>query len=140
MINNLLPECKRLAQLRHRRTLANLAVFDALPHTCYNSNMEQLIADNQSEIATLCRRYSVQRLELFGSAAGADFDPHSSDADFLVEFQPLAEGQHADAYFGLRESLAKLLKRPVDLVMTGAIRNRYFLQAIEPSRTLLYAA
>jgi predicted nucleotidyltransferase len=101
--------------------------------------MESSIADHSSEIANLCRHYSVQRLELFGSATGNAFDPTRSDADFLVEFQPLAEGQHADAYFGLRESLATLLKRPVDLVMTGAIRNRYFLQAIEPSRTLLYA-
>jgi len=36
--------------------------------------------------------------------------------------------------------LAALLARPVDLVMTRAIRNRYFLEAIEPTRILLYAA
>ena len=102
--------------------------------------MEQFIAEHRSEIADLCRRYSVQRLELFGSAAGDAFDARHSDADFLVEFQPLVEGQHAEAYFGLRESLTILLGRSVDLVMTSAIRNRYFLQAIEHSRTLLYAA
>jgi hypothetical protein len=60
--------------------------------------------------------------------------------DFLVEFEPLADGEHADAYFGLKESLTALFARPVDLVMTRAIRNRYFLEAIEPTRTLLYAA
>lgn len=102
--------------------------------------MEPCIAKHRSEIADLCRRYSVQRLELFGSATGDAFDARCSDADFLVEFQSLAEGQHAEAYFGLRESLIALLGRPVDLVMTKAIRNRYFLQAIEPTRTLLYAA
>lgn len=74
------------------------------------------------------------------SATGKAFDPISSDADFLVEFQPLAEGQHADAYFGLCESLSALLDRPVDLAMTKAIRNRYFLHAIEPSRRLCYAS
>jgi uncharacterized protein len=52
----------------------------------------------------------------------------------------LAEGEHADAYFGLRESLELLLSRPIDLEMTKAIRNPYFLEAIEPARTLLYAA
>jgi predicted nucleotidyltransferase len=102
--------------------------------------MERFIADHRSEIADLCRRYSVQRLELFGSATGFAFDPRHSDADFLVEFEPLAEGEHANAYFGLRESLESLLARPIDLVMTRAIRNRYFLEAIEPTRTLLYAA
>lgn len=102
--------------------------------------MVPLIAQYRSEISELCRRYHVQRLELFGSAAGESFDSRRSDVDFLVEFEPLAEGEHADAYFGLRESLELLLSRPIDLVMTKAIRNPYFLEAIEPSRTLLYAA
>lgn len=94
----------------------------------------------RSEVADLCRRFRVQRLELFGSATSDRFNAQSSDIDLLVEFQPLAEGEHADAYFGLRESLELLLARPVDLVMLRAVRNPYFLQAIEPTRTLLYAA
>jgi predicted nucleotidyltransferase len=107
---------------------------------CYYSYMVQFIAQHAREIDDICRRYRVRRLELFGSAAGDSFDPSRSDVDFLVEFEPLADGEHADAYFGLKESLAALLARPVDLVMTSAIRNRYFLEAIEPTRTLLYAA
>ena len=102
--------------------------------------MVKAIAQRRNEISELCRRYRVRRLELFGSAAGETFDPHRSDVDFLVEFEPLADGEHADAYFGLRESLESLLGRPVDLVMTRAIRNPYFLEAIAPTRTLLYAA
>ena len=102
--------------------------------------MEPSIAKHREEIAELCRRYRVSRLELFGSAVGDRFEADRSDVDFLVEFQPLADGEHADAYFGLLESLKSLFARPVDLVMTRAIRNRYFLQAIEPTRTLVYAA
>ena len=79
--------------------------------------MEPLVAQHQTEIDELCRRHHVQRLELFGSAAGDQFDPERSDVDFLVEFQPLAEGERADAYFGLREGLESLLQRPIDLVM-----------------------
>jgi uncharacterized protein len=46
--------------------------------------MHRLIQDKRSEIAELCRRYHVQQLEMFGSAArGDDFDPAKSDADFL---------------------------------------------------------
>jgi uncharacterized protein len=114
--------------------------FDALYTVCYDSGMNANIAQRRPEIVDLCRRYRVRRLELFGSAAADQFDPQRSDVDFLVEFEPLAEGQHADAYFGLREALEALLSRPVDLVMTRAIRNPYFLEAIEPTRTLLYAA
>jgi uncharacterized protein len=98
------------------------------------------VSKHRHEIAELCRQHRVRRLELFGSAVGENFNPQRSDADFLVEFEPLADGEHADAYFGLRESLERLLGRPIDLVMTRAIRNRYFLQAIEPTRTVLYAA
>jgi len=102
--------------------------------------MDALISKRRQEIADLCRLYRVSRLELFGSAVGDSFDSDRSDVDFLVEFEPLAEGEHADAYFGLLESLESLFARPVDLVMTRAIRNRYFLQVIERTRTLIYAA
>jgi predicted nucleotidyltransferase len=68
------------------------------------------------------------------------FNPRTSDFDFLVEFLPLPEGKRADAYFGLREDLEALFERPIDLVMTQAIRNRYFLAGIRGSRTPLYAA
>ena len=51
--------------------------------------MHAAIADKREELAELCRQYDVARLEVFGSAArGTDFDPETSDADFLVEFDP----------------------------------------------------
>jgi predicted nucleotidyltransferase len=54
--------------------------------------MHPFIHQNQSAIAELCRRYRVQRLEVFGSAArGTDFAPESSGADFLVEFSPSSD-------------------------------------------------
>ena len=102
--------------------------------------MDPALATHRTQIADLCRRYRVHRLELFGSAATARFDAHRSDLDFLVEFEPLADGEHADAYFGLLAALESLFRRPIDLVMTRAIRNRYFLEAIQPTRTLLNAA
>jgi uncharacterized protein len=91
-------------------------------------------------MVALCRAHRVKRLELFGSAATDRFDPLSSDLDFLVEFEDLGERGWFDAYFGLKESLERLFKRSVDLVMPRAIRNPYFLESIAPSRTLLYAA
>ena len=92
------------------------------------------------ELEAVCRRYGVHRLELFGSAATGRDRPGESDLDFLVEFGPLPPGGYADAYFGLLESLEELFGRTVDLVVPSAIRNPYFLKAIEGTRTLLYAA
>ena len=82
----------------------------------------------------------MRRLEVFGSAAGEGFEPSRSDLDFLVDFEPSSHSEMADRYFGLLEALEDLFGCRIDLVMTAAIKNPYFLKGIEPSRTLLYAA
>jgi predicted nucleotidyltransferase len=102
--------------------------------------MQSIIASHQRELLELCERFAVRRLEVFGSAAGERFDPSRSDLDFLVELRTASPREMADRYFGLLEALEGLFGRSVDLVMTAAIKNPYFLQGIEPSRTLLSAA
>lgn len=102
--------------------------------------MHPTIETRRDELAALCARHGVRRLDLFGSAATGRFDPQTSDFDFLVDFESAPPAEMADRYFGLLESLEALLGRPVDLVMSSAIRNPYFRQAVESSRTLLYAA
>lgn len=82
----------------------------------------------------------MRRIELFGSATRPDFDPASSDLNFLVTFEDLDPNSYADTYFGLLEDLQKLFQRPVDLVVESSIRNPYFRQAVEATRTLVYAA
>ncbi len=100
-----------------------------------------LIEDNYESLRRLCEQYRVQRLEVFGSALTGDgFDSEKSDMDFLVEFLPLKPGEHADCYFGLLEALQDLFSRHVDLVMPRAIKNPYFLESINKSREVIYAA
>ena len=94
----------------------------------------------QVELQALCRRFRVRSLEVFGSAATGHFHGDTSDLDFLVEFEPQVSAGYADLYFGLLESLRALFGRPVDLVVASTIRNPYFRQAVDGSRTLLYAA
>jgi predicted nucleotidyltransferase len=99
-----------------------------------------MIDEHLAALADLCRRHHVLRLSLFGSATRDDFDPQRSDLDFLVDFEALPSGLYADAYFGLLESLAQLFGRPVDLVVASAIKNPYFWQSVDQTKTLLYAA
>jgi predicted nucleotidyltransferase len=48
--------------------------------------MVPAILEHRKEIADLCRRYGVIRLEVFGSAArGTDFDTDRSDIDFMID-------------------------------------------------------
>jgi len=102
--------------------------------------MNPLIEENRRELEQICRQRHVRRIELFGSATGPDFDPMTSDLDFLVTFDDLPISSYADAYFGLLEDLQRLFQRQVDLVVESSIRNPYFRQSIDSTRTIVYAA
>ena len=81
--------------------------------------MHQVLEEKRFGIAAACRRHKVSRLDVFGSAArGTDFDVETSDADFLVDFDP---DYGADEFFGLKDDLEKVLGRPVDLVTRNGL-------------------
>jgi uncharacterized protein len=98
-----------------------------------------LITQHREQIAALCRKYGVRKLELFGSAAREDFDAFQSDLDFFFEFDadPTAL---ANRFFGLAEDLQQLLGRRVELVSSQDVHNPYFLQVANQHRVTLYAA
>ena len=102
--------------------------------------MISVVSEQAGELEQLCLRYSVLRLDLFGSAATSQYQPEKSDLDFVVEFQPLPDGTYADTYFGLLEALERLFGKPVDLVVGSAIKNPYFRQSIEETKRLIYEA
>jgi uncharacterized protein len=102
--------------------------------------MNQLISRHRAELAHLCQLHHVHRLELFGSAARTQDGGQVRDVDFLVQFEDLDKHDYVSAYFGLLESLEKLLNKPVDLVMLSAVKNPYLAESIEKNRVLLYAA
>ncbi len=102
--------------------------------------MIQLIEDKRQEIERLCIKYSVARLDLFGSAASKPASCEAADVDLLVQFLPSVDARLFDMYFGFLEDLEALFGRSVDLVVDRAIRNPYFRKAVDESRRLLYAA
>ena len=102
--------------------------------------MNIVIENKKSELDSLCSQFSVKKLEVFGSSVTERFSEESSDLDFLVEFKELSPKEHADAYFGLLLALQDLFKRQIDLVESQAINNPYFLEGVNETRTLLYAA
>lgn len=102
--------------------------------------MHPIITARLDELRTLCEKHCVKALYAFGSATRDDFDPESSDLDFLVEFEPLPPGRRADAYFGLLEGLGELLGCEIDLIVGSAIRNPYFERSVEETKVPVYAA
>ncbi len=103
--------------------------------------MIALVEERRVELAEICRRYGVRRLDLFGSATGIGFDPEASDLDFVVSFQRRDPPELFNRYFGLKEDLEGLFGRGVDLVMEGALkRDVRFVEEVARTRVPLYAA
>lgn len=102
--------------------------------------MHSTISQQRDQIAQICKRLGIAKLEVFGSAArGLDFDVAKSDADFLVEYQP-GTPRGLESYVGLKLALEACLKRPVDLVEPARLRNPYVLADINRSREVVYVA
>ena len=102
--------------------------------------MIPIVAERSAELESLCQRYSVLRLELFGSAATGKYRSADSDLDFLVEFKELPVRDYGSAYFGLLKSLEQMFGRSVDLVDNTSIKNPYLRESIDEAKVLVYAA
>ena len=100
--------------------------------------MHALVESHRQEIADLCRRYGVTRLDLFGSAADGEFDRQRSDLDLVVRFADPTSPGIARRFFAPAEDLERLLGRPVDLLVDQPFHNPYFAQAVAETRETIY--
>ena len=100
--------------------------------------MIDLIEQKKSELFELCRKFQVERLDLFGSAATTSFQSDSSDLDFVVEFGNRVPGTYLDRYLDFAEALEKLFQRPIDLITERTIHNAYFRRSVTSTRQPIY--
>jgi hypothetical protein len=49
--------------------------------------MNPVVEEKLPDLMRICQCYGIRRLELFGSAARDDFQPATSDVDFIVTFE-----------------------------------------------------
>jgi predicted nucleotidyltransferase len=89
------------------------------------------------DIERVCRALPVKRLGLFGSALTQDFPPES-DVDILVVFDSDEKIDFFDKYFELKEQLARIFKRDIDLVVDKSFKNPIFRESVEKTRTVIY--
>lgn len=91
---------------------------------------------DRSRLASVCERYGVSRLMVFGSVARGDASP-VSDIDVLYELLPGRRlGWEVD---DLADELAEVLGRPVDLVSSAGSHPRLRPVVLAEARSL-YAA
>lgn len=86
-------------------------------------------------IITICKRYSVSTISVFGSTARGDATPNS-DIDLLVDFsQPISFLQLVT----MERELTEALGRKVDLLTENSL-SPYLREQILAERQLVYAA
>ncbi|HUN68889.1 MAG TPA: nucleotidyltransferase domain-containing protein [Burkholderiales bacterium] len=102
-----------------------------------NAMLAVEIESRRAQIAEVCARLGVRRLELFGSGTRGG---SPRDLDFLVDLGDKPPADYAAAYFALRGELESLFATSVDLVTPPGLANPYFRQRVEQEKTLLYAA
>ncbi len=96
---------------------------------------------DREDTVAFCRRWGIIELSLFGSVLGGDFGPQS-DVDVLATFAPDAQRSLFD-YAAMRDELAAIVGRPVDLVNREAVEkagNQLRRRSILESAELVYAA
>jgi predicted nucleotidyltransferase len=84
--------------------------------------MIPLIENNRYAIVALCKTYGVRKLAVFGSAVRGDFDPATSDVDFVLKFEDYGPGV-ARRFIALAGALEDLLGRRVDLVFESVVKD-----------------
>jgi len=102
--------------------------------------MHPLIEQHREQIAALCRRHGVRRLEVFGSALRDDFDIEGSDVDVVAEFQPQPVGSGLRRYFDFKSGMGAVLNRAVDIVDLASMEDTRLKRIIERTKVPLYAA
>ena len=101
--------------------------------------MNSILKNQLDTIRSLCERYRVKTLYVFGSVLTPNFDTYS-DIDLLVDFLDQDALQYASNYFQFKFELEKLFNRKIDLLEERALKNPYFIENINQKKQLLYLA
>lgn len=101
--------------------------------------MLKLIENSKPKLQELCEQYDIKTMHVFGSATTNDFN-ESSDVDILISFKDISFEKYTDNFFELHEKLEELFNRKVDLLTDKSLKNPYFIESVEKTKQLLYAA
>lgn len=99
--------------------------------------MNSILKNQLDTIRSLCERYRVKTLYVFGSVLTPNFDTYS-DIDLLVDFLDQDALQYASNYFQFKFELEKLFNRKIDLLEERTLKNPYFIENINQKKQLLY--
>ncbi len=102
--------------------------------------MQKIIEANKEKLIQLCKKFDVESMYVFGSASSEGFN-ETSDIDILISFKKdITIELYTDNYFELHYKHEELFNRKVDLITDKSLSNPYFIESVEETKKLLYAA
>jgi uncharacterized protein len=101
--------------------------------------MNKIIKDNTEALKELCKVYDIKTMYVFGSVCTDKFSDES-DIDILISFKDISIEKYTDNYFELHYKLEKLFNRKIDLLTENSLSNPYFIESVEETKQLFYAA
>ena len=99
--------------------------------------MHKVVEEKLPDLIGICRHNAIRQLELFGSSARDDFDPATSDLDFLAIFEHPERPGISQSYFNALRELRNLFGRKVDLLTLDSLTNPYLADAVQRDRIVL---
>ena len=107
--------------------------------TAMANKLQNIIGSKIQELKKLCEIYDIKTMYVFGSACTENFNSNS-DIDILIAFKEISIEQYTNNYFDLHLKLEQLFNRKIDLLTENSLSNPFFIQRIEETKQLLYAA
>jgi predicted nucleotidyltransferase len=101
--------------------------------------MQRIIEDKIDALKEMCKTFDVKTMYVFGSVCTDNFND-TSDIDILISFKDISIEKYTDNYFELHYRLEKLFNRKIDLLTENSLSNPYFIESVEETKQLLYAA
>ncbi len=103
----------------------------------HNINIKPIVLEKINFLKSLCKKYNVAYLYLFGSATSDRFN-ENSDLDFLVAFDNVPIFDYADYFFDFMHELEDLYGRKIDLLTEQSLTNPYLIKSINRNKQLIY--
>ena len=92
-----------------------------------------------NQIKGLCKKHKVRNLFVFGSILTENFT-NNSDIDLIIDININDPIEYAENYFNFKFTLEDLLNRKIDLLEQKALKNKYFIENIDKTKKVIYAA
>ena len=96
------------------------------------------IEKNKTKLISLCNKYKVNRMFIFGSAVKGNFNSTSSDIDLIVEIEDMPPAEKGELLMRLWTDLENLFSRKIDMLTTSNVKNPFLRREIENSKFLIY--